>query len=99
MTIQIMIATACQISEPYGPAMAPKYAPESGASIMDPVIDPTKNLMIHPTTTVYPIAIAKEPTTGISPMYLPILEPRICVAFKNAPLGPDLQKIYMELKM
>ena len=58
----------CQGKLDKGPAIVPKYAPLFSAASMEPVKAPTANRIIHPTTTVYPIAIPKDPITGIQPI-------------------------------
>ena len=49
-------------------------------------------LKIHPTTTVYPIASAREPRTGSSPINSPVflLPVRISVQTPKALIGPPL---------
>ena len=67
-------AATCHRLLPKAPAMLPKAALNAsgllGASVA-PVNVPTIYFRIQPMTTVYPIAIASAPTTGIYPSISP----------------------------
>jgi hypothetical protein len=87
-------AKICQMLFPNADAIAPKRPPNSsivfGASVA-PVKVPTAYFKIHPITTVYPIAIAREPRTGIIPNPSPtFLFPFFSQTIPNASIGPDL---------
>ena len=87
-------AKICQMLFPNADAIVPKRPPNSsivfGASVA-PVKVPTAYFKIHPITTVYPIAIAREPRTGIIPNPSPtFLFPFFSQTIPNASIGPDL---------
>ena len=94
ITAVTSIATTCHTLFPNAAAVPPnkpsiaatscpkwKRPPESAKNVY---------LKIHPTTTLYPIANARDPITGITPITSPIrLFPvRISVHLPNALIGP-----------
>ena len=78
----------CHPTLPKFPEISPKYAAVSLVSINSPVTAPHRNRRNHPTTTEYPTAMAKDPSTGIIPSSFPPFFPRISMAFPKAPKGP-----------
>ena len=82
----------CQLIFPNGTAIFPKKIPMSSTFVRFPVRELHRYFMTHPTTTEYPIAIPREPITGITPIALPIGRPfspnRISIAFPKEPSGP-----------
>ena len=89
-----IIAITCQRLFPKDDAVPSKSPPIASISCpirnSPPVIARNAYLKIHPTTTVYPIANAREPRTGITPITSPVrLFPvRISVHLPNALIGP-----------
>ena len=95
--IRIITATTsamiCHRLLPKAEAIPPNDAAKesilSGASVL-PVNVPIMYFRIHPMTTVYPIAIAREPSTGIKPSVSPTFRlPRDSHAAPKASIGPD----------
>ena len=92
ISIQATSASICHILLPNADAILPNAAPNSstfsGESVA-PVNVPTAYLRIHPITTVYPIAMASDPNTGIIPSASPtFLFPFFSQAIPNASIGP-----------
>ena len=83
----------CHKLFPNADAICPNFAPNastfSGSNVA-PVNVPTAYFKIQPITTVYPIAIARDPITGIIPSASPLfLLPLFSHAIPNASIGPD----------
>ena len=94
INMQIIKAPICHPLFPNAEAILPKAFPYSstlfGARV-EPVRVPIAYLKIQPITTVYPIAIAREPRTGIMPRASPSFRlPFASQAQPNASTGPDL---------
>ena len=83
INMQIIKAPICHPLFPNAEAILPKAFPYSstlsGARV-EPVRVPIAYLKIQPITTVYPIAIAREPRTGIMPRASPSFSFAACLA-------------------
>ena len=94
MVIPMASAMICHALLPNEDAIPPKFEAKpsisSGDSVL-PVKAPIMYFSIQPMTTVYPMAIASAPSTGMPPSSSPSFRlPFFSMAIPNASIGPDL---------